>query len=908
MTLTKSGSVNWAGGGKSGALVDMWAATRFTTPPVFGSAPPDANPPDAGPVVTGDNFGSPGGYTIVVPSVQDYYIRSQYAGYTAWVECPAGDIAGDAIEITSNTYIVPLPTGVAATDTANAVAALASGAPTVVFQAVPGTAYAINTPLSVQPGTRVTGNGQATNEFGTYLMASLKQVGNLPAGTGILNAAGFLSNATGSDNASQIDNLLFDGQNGTNTIGNGVVVFASGAKVVGNYFTGQAGHCIVVSDRNLNGRGSSRHQQSNTISDNHMYNFLGYGIWVTSTRSGGVGGNSGGNTDSYMQRNILQSSSPYPAPVQPTTTVGVTNPNAGYPYEMIHMDDSTGWWVTDNHCSGAPGTGIYMHTMWAVKCYGNSCEPFGCSPIAGSGQTYCGIQCYVNGNADSHLGYVTGNNLVGNEGGSTSSSGGAAPAPDSTITFAYLTFYLTNGSSEATHADNMIYQASLAPANVTGCAVVNASYLVTSAVGNFSSVRVGNSVKDATTSGNLPTSLPLPAVTSVGTNASPPTLTGTWVNGSNRIGTSASSVQPILGMAVTSGGTGFPANAWVSTVNSDGSFHVTVGPVGHAEYVFAATEATPTALVFLDAIVLSEAATGSGATDILAFPGPTSIGVNYACETSGGVLTVNQGADTMPGVAAGTQIGYAEVGNAGNVFQVGAGITSGDVAVVGGVGTVQGIAGNPIVSASALQGGDAITLLVPEYACAFTAGNGVITPTSIAGIRNGMEVVDLTTPGSLATPTYVTHIGVSTVTISPAPLANSTVDNLTFTGVLGSSKTTVTLQGITSNGSAPTLAVQTAAGTGATAVLTYGNQLAGCINLTTGTGAVAGEQVLVTFAAALGSTPKVVIISPGNGAAGANVGQFFVAEGSLTSAHFQLWANANPTSSQAHLFYYWVIL
>ena len=95
MTLSKSGYFGAGGGGKNGATVDLWAASRFSIPPNENAPVPDADPPDAGPVVTGVNFGGPGSYRIEnVPSVQDYYLRVQYGGLAIWSECSAGTLAG----------------------------------------------------------------------------------------------------------------------------------------------------------------------------------------------------------------------------------------------------------------------------------------------------------------------------------------------------------------------------------------------------------------------------------------------------------------------------------------------------------------------------------------------------------------------------------------------------------------------------------------------------------------------------------------------------------------------------------------------------------------------------------------------------------------------------------------------
>lgn len=93
MALTKSGCFVAAGGGKAGALVDMWLASRFPAPPAENSAPPSGSP-DAGPVTTGMNFGSPGSYLITVPTLADYWVRVQYGGVSYWSQCPLNTIMG----------------------------------------------------------------------------------------------------------------------------------------------------------------------------------------------------------------------------------------------------------------------------------------------------------------------------------------------------------------------------------------------------------------------------------------------------------------------------------------------------------------------------------------------------------------------------------------------------------------------------------------------------------------------------------------------------------------------------------------------------------------------------------------------------------------------------------------------
>jgi hypothetical protein len=95
VTYTKSGSFGFAGGGKSGAIVDLWAASRFgSLPPAEDQAPPSGSP-DAGPVTTSTVDGNPGAFYITgITVVQDYWIRVQYGGKTYWGGCPAATLGG----------------------------------------------------------------------------------------------------------------------------------------------------------------------------------------------------------------------------------------------------------------------------------------------------------------------------------------------------------------------------------------------------------------------------------------------------------------------------------------------------------------------------------------------------------------------------------------------------------------------------------------------------------------------------------------------------------------------------------------------------------------------------------------------------------------------------------------------
>ena len=74
MALILDGVVSGPTGYLNGAQVDAWYASRFTSIPAAGDPPP-AGSADAGPVLSGTNYGGPGQWRLEVPSIAAYYVR-----------------------------------------------------------------------------------------------------------------------------------------------------------------------------------------------------------------------------------------------------------------------------------------------------------------------------------------------------------------------------------------------------------------------------------------------------------------------------------------------------------------------------------------------------------------------------------------------------------------------------------------------------------------------------------------------------------------------------------------------------------------------------------------------------------------------------------------------------------------
>ena len=144
-TYSKSGSFGWAGGGKSGAIVDLWLASRFSGPPAENQAPPSGSP-DAGPVTTGATFGNPGAYIITgIATLADYYVRIQYGGQTFWGAAPASSLGGG----TGGVQSVVAGTNVMVDDTDPANPVVSAAATDVPIANPTGITYGAETPDTI---------------------------------------------------------------------------------------------------------------------------------------------------------------------------------------------------------------------------------------------------------------------------------------------------------------------------------------------------------------------------------------------------------------------------------------------------------------------------------------------------------------------------------------------------------------------------------------------------------------------------------------------------------------------------------------------------------------------------------------------------------------------------------------
>lgn len=88
MSITLSSVFGSALGGITGVVVTAYKATRFTTPPVKGTAPPATH--DGGPVTTSVTFGTEGGWQLSVGTTATYWVAAFFDDIYYWAFHPGG--------------------------------------------------------------------------------------------------------------------------------------------------------------------------------------------------------------------------------------------------------------------------------------------------------------------------------------------------------------------------------------------------------------------------------------------------------------------------------------------------------------------------------------------------------------------------------------------------------------------------------------------------------------------------------------------------------------------------------------------------------------------------------------------------------------------------------------------------
>lgn len=398
----------------------------------------------------------------------------------------------------SDHVYAPVPTGVAATDTTNLLAALnVTPGTTVVLQSSPTAVYVVDQELPVPHGVRVTGLGPG-GQSGPGFMPTLQQAPgtNLKC---IMASAGYLDGLYKTsqynnghykryaDQAIEIDHLAFDGQNGGtgagNTVGHGVVLYSIGSIVHDCTFSNIAQSAVVVADQNYAGKYCKDQDFENRVVDNRIVNPGEHGIWVTHT-SGAIGA-----TDGYMFNNLIVAPSQYQASAGPRI-----NPSTSLPFEAVRMDNAAGWWMTDNRASDCPGNGFYLNTTWGVHLLRNVVDAFGCH--AQVKKTYVGFQIVTAGAEKTHPGFVCANVASAYEGANP--QGTLAPGATTTYRYFDITMQVETYDVAAwfAQADNVAHQATQPPSPIAGANVAAGSTTVSLPAGAAAGVQAGMTITD----------------------------------------------------------------------------------------------------------------------------------------------------------------------------------------------------------------------------------------------------------------------------------------------------------------------------------------------------------------------------------------------------------------------------
>lgn len=594
---------------------------------------------------------------------------------------------------TAGVVMVPAPTGVASTDTANALASLNSPpGTTVVFQASASAVYVINQELPVPPGIRITGYGGPCEQPHLGLMPTLQQakgtslrclLASAAYLAGLYNTSQYNGGTPNStpDFAIEVDHIAFDGQNGGgqggggNTVGHGLVLFAEGSAVHDCFFYNIAQAAIVVADCNYAGTAATGSTNGNRVYDNKVTDPGAEGILVTNT-SGAPGSLAG-----FMLNNVIESPS-----LELMVGSPDINPATGVPYEAIRMEMAAGWWVINNHAYACPGNGMYFGTPWGMWATGNAIDSFGCIPQAG--KTYIGFYFDVSGSTDhTEPILVNQNQLSACEGFDLFSP----TAPSASNTFQYYVVNMDEASWGNTtwfeQSSNSAHQDSQPPSPINPATVQAGSTTVSVPHGSTkTNVQRGMTITDSL--GYIPAGTTVAAVAS-GSGTAPDVITLSVA----ATGTSSSDTLSFIGPR---------SIAWTYVNNLAGS-SLTVNRTN--EIVSGTVDPTP-AISGVGSVNILDPANFAGgipvtgtpaANDVLvASSATTATWAPYSSITAGPATFViaSSGAYTVP--ASATQLRVVCVGGGGGGG--GGGASSSPIPQVGGSGGSAGTTSSQIVS------------------------------------------------------------------------------------------------------------------------------------------------------------------------------------------------------------------
>lgn len=324
-----------------------------------------------------------------------------------------------------------------------------------------------------------------------------------------------------------------------------------------------------------------------------------------------------------------------------------------------------------------------------------------------------------------------------------------------------------------------------------------------------------------------------------------------------RIVDNGTSIKGILFVrANTSGSGGFP---YISTDGSDNLLFFS----GNGQATFTSTSITATGFT-----------TASGN-----FDGQVGSAATYNIYEGGGIQKISNGNTTSSLLFDGASTVYFRTAFAGNsaAYQSGGSTTAGNSytnMLVGQTPFTTASSGTTALATSAVFIGPSITL---------TSG-GTLTDASTVYIDGAP-----TTSGS------GTLTNTATALLVKAGLSK-------FGGDISFAKPPIT------NAGTPSISAGTGAGTSPTISIT-GNDIAGRITLTTGTGPSASATIAtITFSAALTGTPKAVIVLGSNSQTQTHGNRFFWDRSSSSSSSWVLAATAtNLSASTAYEFTYLVI-